>query len=58
MYLPIKLKQMKKNSLIIVLCRVCLAGFSQKYNTDSLIKVQKDNRLRAAIHEDSVKIEK
>ena len=49
---------MKKISLIIILCMVCLAGFSQKYNTDSLIKVQKDSSLRAAIHEDSVKIEK
>lgn len=49
---------MKTISLIIVLCIVCLAGVSQKYNTDSLIKVQKDSSLRAAIHEDSVKIEK
>jgi len=49
---------MKKISLIIILFMVCLVGFSQKYNTDSLIKVQKDISLRAAIHEDSVKIEK
>lgn len=49
---------MKKIFLIVVSCILCLAGFSQKLDTDSLLSAQKDNSLRAAIHADSVKIEK
>ena len=52
---------MGKITLFVLLCFTCLAGFSQSTNIDSILKVhryQKDSSLRAAIHSDSVKIEK
>ena len=52
---------MRKISMLILASIVCLAGFSQTTNLDSVLavrKFQKDSSLKAAIHADSMKIEK
>ena len=52
---------MRKISTLIFACIVCLVGFSQTSNLDSILtvrKFQKDSSLKAAIHADSMKIEK
>lgn len=52
---------MKRIIILILVFFTCLAGFSQVTNIDSILNVrkfQKDSSLRAAIHNDSVKIEK
>lgn len=49
---------MKKISLVIFMFLLSHVVFSQEQPTMSLMKAQKDSSLRAAIHADSVKIEK
>lgn len=52
---------MGKIQLLVLACITCLASYSQTTNFDSLFNVhrlQKDSTLRAAIHADSVRIEK
>lgn len=52
---------MGKLALFILACFTCLGSFSQNVNLDSILtvrKFQKDSSLKAAIHADSVKIEK
>lgn len=48
---------MRKIAILIFANLVCLIGFTQKINLDSL-HAKKDSALRAMIHEDSLKIEK
>lgn len=52
---------MKKITLLVLVCVVALNVFSQKHNTDSIVKVlkhQQDSTLRAQIHADSSKVNK
>ena len=52
---------MGKKIMFVLACFLWLSGFSQSNNLDSLLKVhkfQKDSTLRAAIHADSVRIDK
>lgn len=44
--------------LLVLAVTLSYCGFSQKINTDSLLRTHRDSLLKAAIHTDSVKIEK
>jgi intracellular sulfur oxidation DsrE/DsrF family protein len=48
---------MRKIVVFLFAIMVCMAGFSQNTNTDSL-RLKKDSTLRAMIHADSLKVEK
>ena len=52
---------MRKLSLLLITCLASFFAFSQTLNIDSIVtarKMQKDSSLRAAIHADSLRIEK